>query len=129
MSGKPQNVHATDVYRAIAQQTSLTNSQVKECFAAYRNIIEQIADSATRPLNYSMPIPHIGTIKFVRKYQDPNRKLTGAIKHVDISKSKPKEQYDKLVITLHSSLANKVKDLSYARFMQTKEKEQIGKEN
>lgn len=129
MGNKPQNLHSVDIYRAIAQQTSLTNSQVKECFAAYRNIIEQIADSATRPLNYSMPIPHIGTIKFVRKYQDPNRKLTGAIKHVDISKSKPKEQYDKLVITLHSSLANKVKDLSYARFMQTKEKEQIGKEN
>lgn len=126
MGNKPQNLHSVDIYRAIAQQTSLTNSQVKECFAAYRNIIEQIADSATRPLNYSMPIPHIGTIKFVRKYQDPNRKLTGAIKHVDISKGKPKEQYDKLVITPHSSLNIKVKELSYARFMQTKEKQQIG---
>jgi hypothetical protein len=96
MSGKPQNVHSTDVYRAIAQQTSLTAPQVRECFLAYRNIIEQIADSSTRPLDYSMPIPLIGTIKFVRKYQDPNKHINGAIKHVDMSKAKVKEQYDKL---------------------------------
>lgn len=126
MSGKPQNVHATDVYRAIAQQTSLTAPQVRECFLAYKNLIEQIADSSTRPLNYSMPIPLIGTVKFVRKYQDPNKKLTGAILNVDISKTKPKEQYDKLVITPYPTLATKVKDLSYARFMQTKEKQKIG---
>lgn len=126
MSGKPQNVHSTDVYRAIAQQTSLTAPQVRECFLAYRNIIEQIADSSTRPLNYSMPIPLIGRIKFLRKYQDPNKKITGAIKHVDISKTKPKEQYDKLVVSIYPALDKKVKDLSYARFMQTKEKQQIG---
>lgn len=126
MSGKPQNVHATDVYRAIAQQTSLTAPQVRECFLAYKNLIEQIADSSTRPLNYSMPIPLIGTVKFVRKYQDPNKQINGAIKYVDMSKAKVKEQYDKLVISVYPTLDKKVKDLSYARFMQTKEKQQIG---
>lgn len=132
MSGKPQNVHATDVYRAIAQQTSLTAPQVRECFLAYKNLIEQIADSSTRPLNYSMPIPLIGTVKFVRKYQDPNKQINGAIKYVDMSKAKVKEQYDKLVISVYPTLDKKVKDLSYARFMQTKEfvsiKKQIEKD-
>jgi hypothetical protein len=73
-----------------------------------------------------MPIPLIGTVKFVRKYQDPNKQINGAIKHVDMSKAKVKEQYDKLVVSVYPTLDKKVKDLSYARFMQTKEKQQIG---
>lgn len=123
---KRADITAEDVFRAVAQQSNLTKSQVRECFKTYRMILEQIADSPNRPLDYSMPLPYVGVITFQRIYNDPNREIKGQIKYVDMSNARPKEQYDRLKFKLNINLVRRVKEISYQRFLKQKEKSKIG---
>jgi hypothetical protein len=118
-----------DVLKAIAQQSDLTQAQVQQCFKTYRSIIEQIVDSPSRPNDYSIPIPYIGKIKFSRVHNNPNREIKGAIKHVDLSKAKIKEEYDKMTISIYNSLRKRVKEISYQRFLKLKEVKSLAKQD
>lgn len=123
------DLNSTDIYRAVAQQSSLTIPQVRECFLTYSKILEQIADSPNRPKNYRVPIPHVGSINFKRVYSDPNKPIQGSINHVDLSKAHLKEEYDRINCTINKSLRTKVKEISYRRFLKQKEIQNIVEEN
>jgi len=126
MARQKMDVTTLDVCRAIAQQSSLTVSQVRECFKTYYSVIEQIVESPNRPTNYTIPIPYLGKINFIRRYNDPNKKIKGAIKHVDLSNAHLKEEYDQMRMVPITSLKNSVKNISYQRIMKYKEKQNLG---
>lgn len=121
------DLYINDVCRAVAQQSSLNQAQVKECFKALADIVEQIADSPNRFEDFIMPIPYLGTIKFQRKYGDPTKEIKGSIKHVDLSKAHQKEQYDSVTIRINEGLRRRLKEISYQRYMTQKEKRSLGK--
>ena len=122
MATKTHDVNVTEMCRAIAQQSSLTKAQVAECFKTYKEIIEQISSSPNRPEEYCVSIPYIGWIKYVHVHNDDiDRPIKGAIKHVDLSKARRKEDYERLEIKINKSLKDKVKELSYQKFQKQKE--------
>lgn len=119
-----------DIYVAIARKTSLTTNQVKECFMAYKEILTCMAESPNRPLNYAVTLPHMGYFQFIRRHQDPNRKIGGQVRNVDMSKLVIKDEYDSLEFVPYRTLRQYVKESSYQRIKKTKEMaKKFGKEN
>lgn len=57
-------VFANDLYGYIASNTTLNKNQVKECFTAYGNLIEDFCSSDNRPSDLIVPIPHVGYFWF-----------------------------------------------------------------
>lgn len=53
-----------DIYKYIANNSSLTQEQVKECFTTYRNMLEGIFNSECFDSNIEIPIPFIGVFYF-----------------------------------------------------------------
>ena len=128
MARKISDFGTNAVIRAVAQQSNLTNAQVRECFKALRTIVEATAESPNRPENCVMVIPYIGNLKFTRIHKDPNREIKGYIKHVDLSKAVLKDEYDSLSFSVFPSLRMSVKELSY-KFIKRQKEAYYGKEN
>lgn len=63
MAGKPlTNPRLTDkdIVRYIASNTSLTQAQVRECFKAYREMIENIYSDPNVDCETEIPLPNMG---------------------------------------------------------------------
>lgn len=64
--GRPQ-VSIKDIYSYIANNTSLTTVQVKECFEAYRDMVYSIAMSDFVDVGLKIPFPSIGSFQFFKR--------------------------------------------------------------
>ena len=63
---RPQ-ISSRDIYTYIANTTSLTKVQVKECFDAYHNMLFELSMSDFVDKGLKIPLPHIGNFQFFKK--------------------------------------------------------------
>lgn len=64
-SGIP-NLKAEDVYSYVATKTDLSFNQVKQCFIAYADMLEDIAINKYTDKDLTIPLPHVGNFYFVK---------------------------------------------------------------
>ena len=57
-----------DIIELIAKKSTLTKSQVKECFVEFADLYKSLMGSDNTPEDFTMPLPYIGTFK-LKKYK------------------------------------------------------------
>lgn len=68
-----------DIITLVAQQSSLTKTQVDECFHTYADFYMSLLSSENTPNDFTMPLPYIGTFK-MRKYKGMKKGSTYKVK-------------------------------------------------
>lgn len=123
----------TDILSGIARRTNFTKVQINEVFSAYREILDEMADTGNRPLNLEVCLPHIGYFKF-KRYKA--KKMTGRLRAITKVENKNYicedvdledrviGEYDKLIFKLDKNLDKDIKYKSRNKLQKQKEIEE-----
>ena len=57
-----------DIIELIAKKSTLTKSQVRECFTEFADLYKALMGSDNTPEDFTMPLPYVGTFK-LKKYK------------------------------------------------------------
>ena len=52
-----------DIIELIAKKSTLTKSQVRECFTEFADLYKALMGSDNTPEDFTMPLPYVGTFK------------------------------------------------------------------
>lgn len=104
-----------DVYRVIAQQTSLTQEQARECFNAYAQFVKTLAFSDNKPKYLEIPLPKLGSFIFKVKegrkkgstYMIPIERGSKILKKVVLEEDEP--NYDRLTFKVRTTIQEEIK--------------------
>lgn len=110
-------VHSKDIYKYIAQHSSLNQSQVKECLDLYGQLIKEIALCKFTPTDITIPFPHLGVFYFGKvkgmkkgKYKTP-RIHNGEMIYEEFEITEDMPSSYNLQFRLNIHLAKDVKDM------------------
>lgn len=111
-----------DIYNIIEKRTTLTKSQVAECFEEYANIIKLICYSDNREPNMTIPLPKLGTFHFKERQ---GRKKGKYKINCDFKNKTRKEQeyiveedkpsYERINFEIYKVIQKKVRETSIKR--------------
>lgn len=116
--GRPKLL-SDDIYKCIAQQSSLTQQQARECFLAYYNILVSLIDSEDRPENFVMMLPKMGNFAFKNikgkkkgfKYSIPAEPYSKSERKI-IVLDEDEPDYERITFELSNALQERVKRVS-----------------
>lgn len=60
-------IRSNELYTYISANTSLTKPQVKECFQAYANMLQQLTENKYADRDLTIVLPYIGQFHYVKK--------------------------------------------------------------
>lgn len=110
-------VHSKDIYKYIAQHSSLNQAQVKECFELYGKLIKEIILCKFSPIDITIPFPHLGVFYFGKvkgmakgKYRTP-RKCNGEIIYEEFELTEDMPSSYTLQFRLNIHMAKDMKDM------------------
>lgn len=111
-----------DVYNYIAENSSLTIEQVKECFKVYCNFVKALSCNIHRPKELTIPLPNLGHFYYLvvkgRKkgstYKIPKQfgKDTSDKEIITITLEEDEPNFDKIRFKVSPTLLNELKESS-----------------
>ena len=114
-------INGTDLEKAIAKSSSLTQMQAKELFRALGEVIESLAESPNTPPNLEVVVPHIGKFKIKKKKPSPS------LYRADWFQCTYEEycdmEYNELSLDVGNALQKRIKDITREQYRIHRESE------
>lgn len=117
-----QRILSSDIYSFISKNTSLSKTQVRECFQAYYKMLYSLIESEYKSPDMQIVLPNIGNFYFTRKkgkkkgqkIKIPN--LTNGGEDVIILEE-DEPDYEIIKFRIYTRLKNKNKQLTRKKYI------------
>lgn len=124
-----QRIIASDVYKYVSKNSSLSEKQVKECFKVYYDIVMGILNSEHKSPDMEITLPHLGVFCFTKKKGNKKGKrfvipdlTTGGQNVIIIEKDEP--DYEQIRFRVHTRIKNKNKEITKRKYSNGKVQEE-----
>ncbi len=120
---------ASDVYKYVSKNSSLSERQVRECFQVYYEIVMKVLSSDYKSPAMEITLPHLGVFYFTKKKGNKKGKkfvipdlTNGGQNVIIIDEDEP--DYEQIRFRVHKRIKDKNKELTRRKYSNGKIREE-----